>query len=174
MKGFSRNETIAYYQDIVKRAWGQVEAADTPEVKSEKYDELLEWTILDKNYDGRTRDVFRTGPVFVPVWWHHYDPAFPSARPAPAMPTSASGKVSLPTLPGADFAASVVNGVQNFSGKVVGNITSFTEGITQKTNPPPVVTPRSGSGSSRSGSGCACACACACAGCACACAGGGR
>ena len=175
MKGFSRSETVAYYQDIVKRAWQQVEAADTPEVKSEKYDELLEWTMLDKDYDGRTREVFRTGPVFVPVWWHHYDPTFPSARPAPAIPTGGAGNVSLPTLPGSDFAASVVNGVQNFSGKVVGNITSFTEGITQKTNPPPVATTSSRTGSSgRSGSGCACACACACAGCACACAGGGR
>ncbi|MBN2499274.1 MAG: hypothetical protein JXB38_00825, partial [Anaerolineales bacterium] len=32
MKGFSRKETIAYYQDITKRAWEQVQAAGTPEL----------------------------------------------------------------------------------------------------------------------------------------------
>ncbi|NIM09393.1 MAG: hypothetical protein GTO53_09680, partial [Planctomycetales bacterium] len=45
MKGFSRRETIAYYRDIMQRAWEQVETADTPEVKSQKFDEGLEWTM---------------------------------------------------------------------------------------------------------------------------------
>ena len=72
MKGFSRKETVAYYQDIIERAWKQVEAADTPEVKSEKYDEVMEWTMLDKDYDDRTRRVFTGGPVFVPIWWGRY------------------------------------------------------------------------------------------------------
>jgi len=40
MKGFSRKETIAYYKDINERAWKQVEAAQTPEVKSETYDNI--------------------------------------------------------------------------------------------------------------------------------------
>ena len=43
MKGFSRKETVAYYEDINKKAWEQVEASDTPEIKSQKYDENLEW-----------------------------------------------------------------------------------------------------------------------------------
>ena len=47
MKGFSRRETIAYYRDIIKRAWAQVETADTPEVKSVRFDEVMEWTMLD-------------------------------------------------------------------------------------------------------------------------------
>ena len=177
MKGFSRRETVDYYKNIVERAWAQVEAANTPEVKSEKFDEVMEWTMLDEDYDDRTREVFRTGPVFVPVWWPRYDPGF--GRSAPSRPSAAPVSIPrptgtgtiLPNLPGSAFAASIANGVQNFSSNVVGNIRSFTSGITQKTNPPPVAT-RS-SGSSRSG-GCACACACACAGCACACAGGGR
>jgi hypothetical protein len=38
MKGFSRRETVAYYQSIVEHAWSQVEAAETPKVKSEMYD----------------------------------------------------------------------------------------------------------------------------------------
>lgn len=180
MKGFSRKETLAYYQDIVKRAWTQVEAAATPEVKSAKYDEVMEWTMLDRNYDDRTREVFRTGPVYVPVWWPRYDPTF--SRPAAggtistapvSAPGAGGGGISLPHLPGSDFAASMVNSVQNFSSNVIGNLTDFTSNVTQKTNPVPVSTSsRSGGGRSSGGGGCACACACA--GCACACAGGGR
>jgi hypothetical protein len=175
MKGFSRKESVAYYKDITRRAWEQVEAADTPEVKSEKYDQYMEWTMLDKDYDDRTRDVFRTGPVFVPIWWPRYDPGFGrtatgSARPS-APSTGRSGP-SMPTLPGSAFAGSVVTGVQTFSRNVVGGISDFTSGITNITNPPPK--PPASSWSRGGGGGGGCACACACAGCACACAGGGR
>ncbi|MCC7128834.1 MAG: hypothetical protein IT297_00410 [Anaerolineae bacterium] len=180
MKGFSRKETIAYYRDIIERAWKQVETAQTPEIKSETYDKYLEWTMLDKDYDGRTREVFRTGPVFVPTWWGHYDPSYP--RPASgskplASPTQTAGgqggQFTLPTLPGGAFAASMVKGVQDFSSSVIGNVTDFTSTITNKTNPAPVTTSTGGSSGGHSG-GSSCACACACAGCACACAGGGR
>lgn len=184
MKGFSRRETLAYYRDIMNRAWAQVEAAGTPEVKSQKYDEVMEWTMLDRDYDRRTREVFRTGPVFVPTWWSRYDPTFgrgvpsqPAGTPtvSPTSTPTGGGGVSLPHLPGSDFAASMVRGVETFSAGVIGNVTDFTSRVTNKTNPVPVSTTstRSGGGS-RPGGGCACACACACAGCACACAGGGR
>jgi hypothetical protein len=181
MKGFSRRETIAYYRDIIQKAWAQVEAADTPEVKSEKYDEVMEWTMLDRDYDRRTREVFQGGPVFVPIWWPRYDPGFGRSMPtASGTPISTSpGRVgtgaSLPHLPGSDFAASMVKGVQTVSAGVLGNITDFTNGITRVTNPPPppsTSSGRSSGGGSHGGGGCACACACA--GCACACAGGGR
>lgn len=171
MKGFSRRETVSYYRNIMKRAWAQVEAANTPEVKSQKYDEVMEWTMLDRDYEDRTREVFRTGPVFVPMWWGRYDPAYgrsTTARPI-STPSGTGRTTTLPHLPGSDFAASMVNGVQDFSSSVVGNLTDFTSKITNKTNPVPVST---SSGRSYGGSGCACACACA--GCACACAGGGR
>jgi hypothetical protein len=183
MKGFSRKETIAYYRDITTRAWSQVTAAETPEVKMEKFSDNIEWTMLDRNYEDRTRDVFRTGPVIIPTWWHRYDPTVssgpkitPSIPPSQAGP-SGGGGVTMPTLPGATFAASMVQGVQNFSRNVVGNISDFTGAVTNRTNPVPPPT-KSSSGSWKSGGGrsggCACACACACAGCACACAGGGR
>ena len=42
MKGFSRKETLDYYRSIMEKAWQQIEAADTPEVKSQKFDEALE------------------------------------------------------------------------------------------------------------------------------------
>ncbi|MCX8063070.1 MAG: hypothetical protein N3D16_10865 [Anaerolineales bacterium] len=177
MRGFSRKETIMYYKEIVNRAWKQVEEAETPEIKSEKFSEAMEWTMLDKDYDDRTRRVFERGPVYVPTWWHRYDPLFTSGA-SPSSTTSlpsapkAPTYTSAPRLPGADFAASVVNGVQNLSASVIGNLSDFTSKVTNKTNPPPI--PASSSRSYRSGGGCACACACACAGCACACAGGGR
>ncbi|MEW5827275.1 MAG: hypothetical protein AB1846_00180 [Chloroflexota bacterium] len=172
MKGFSRKETIEYYKSINERAWAQIEAAGTPEVKSQMYADALEWTMLDKEYDDRTRRTF-TGPIFVPVWWGHYDPVYRSR--------GMSGGVSLPSssggggtgsVPGSAFAASVVTGVQNFSSKVIGDLTGFTSKVTNVTNPPPKPSSSSYRGGGRSGGGCACACACA--GCACACAGGGR
>lgn len=170
MKGFSRRETIAYYKNIMEKAWGQVEGAGTPEVQSQLYDRNLEWTMLDKDYDDRTRRVF-TGPVYIPMWWGRYDPTF--SRSAPASTGGSRPSVSMPSvprLPGSDFASSMVTGVQTFSQKVIGNVTDFTSRVTNVTNPPPK--PSSSRGGGRSGGGCACACACA--GCACACAGGGR
>jgi hypothetical protein len=172
MKGFSRKESIEYYKRIMETAWEQVQKSNTPEMQMAFFDQQLEWTMLDNEYDDRSRRVFR-GPVFVPMWWGSYDPGYhPRSGSAggglsTSMPGSSSGRTS---LPGADFAASVVTGVQTFSSKVIGNVNTFTEKVTGVTNPPPK--PTSSGGGGRSGGGCACACACA--GCACACAGGGR
>ncbi len=176
MKGFSRRDTVKYYKEIMRKAWAQVEAAGTPDVKSAKFDEVMEWTMLDRDFDNRTRDVFRNQPVFVPMWWGRYDPGYRGARPATRPSSGPTGKTatSLPHLPGSDFAASMVRGVESFAGGVIGSITDFTSGITKKTNPVPKSTSRSGGGWSSGGGGSSCACACACAGCACACAGGGR
>ncbi len=176
MKGFSRKETVTYYKDIVRRSWQQVESAETPEVRGERFDEQMEWTMLDDDFDSRVKQTFRTGPVFVPMWWGHYRPwarTVPSvSRPSAARPSAPStGRVQLPTLPGAAFAATIVNGVQDTAGRIVSNVTGFTSGVTRTTNPLPK---RSSGGRSYSGGGSSCACACACAGCACACAGGGR
>jgi hypothetical protein len=183
MRGFSRKETVAYYQDITNKAWQQVEQADTPDLKMQMYDDAMDWTMLDRRFDDRTRDVFGPRPVILPGWWWRFDPAigggFPRASTSgPSMPSvSTSGNrppqgMSMPSLPGSDFAASMVTGMQSFAGNVVGDLTAFTGGVTNKTNPVPKTTStgtRSGGGGGRS-----CACACACAGCACACAGGGR
>lgn len=176
MKGFSRRETIEYYRRIMEAAWEQVQKANTPEVQKEFFEQQLEWTMLDKDYDDRSRRVFQ-GPIFLPGWWGNYDPTY---RTGP-ISTSGGGKVAAPTsssgagrtsLPGADFAASVVGGVQTFSQKVIGNVGDFTSRVTNVTNPLPQ--PTTGGRSMGGGGGHSCACACACAGCACACAGGGR
>lgn len=186
MKGFSRKETIAYYEEIIKKAWQQVEDAETPEVRAEKYSDAADWTMLDDDYDTRTRHTFGTGPVFMPTWWWRTDPTIRTAGraagttlKAPSAPSGGkSTTVTLPSLPGSNAAASVIGSVQAFSAGVVGNIASFTGNVTNKTNPLPKPTSSTfrstGGRGSSGGSSCVCACACACAGCACACAGGGR
>ena len=166
MKGFSYKETVEYYRNIVEQAWKQVETAGTPEMKSALLDENLDWTMLDKHYDDRTREAFGNSPVYAPSWWHNYDTSSVGRASGHAAPSSSGGGLSLPTLPGANFAASIVTGVQGFSSNVIGGLGSFTGSVTGKTNPVPA-----GSGGRSSGGG---GCACACAGCACACAGGGR
>lgn len=175
MKGFSRRETIDYYKNIMETAWKQVEDADTPEVKSQLYEKNLEWTMLDRDYDDRTRRVF-TGPVFIPTWWGRYDPTYsrPISTSHGSIPSSPPSMPSVPRLPGSDFASSVAVGMQTFSQKVIGNVTDFTSRVTNVTNPPPKPSTSSYGGRSGGGGGRSCACACACAGCACACAGGGR
>ncbi len=183
MKGFSHKETVAYYKDIMERAWNQVQAADTPEMKMEKFDEFMGWTMLGRDFNDRTQRTFSGGPVFIPMWWGRFDPTYRGATGtlgggglASSTP-STGGKttINLPNLPGSDFAASMVNGVQAFSAGVVGDLTNFTGAITNRTNPlPPTSTQRSNWRGGGGGGGHSCACACACAGCACACAGGGR
>jgi hypothetical protein len=177
MKGFSRKETIEYYKRIMETAWEQVQKAETPEVQMALFDKQLEWTMLDKDYDDRSRRVFR-GPVFVPMWWGNYDPTFHprQASTGGGLPSSTAGQTpGRVSLPGADFAASVVTSTQTFSQKVIGNVQDFTSRVTNVTNPMPKTTSSGSRGGGRSGGGGrSCACACACAGCACACAGGGR
>jgi hypothetical protein len=186
MKGFSRKETVAYYKSIVDRAWEQLSAEATPEVKSQHFDQSMEWMMMDDEFEERTERTFRTGPVILPPWWAYYRPWVPRVRTARqgrgtvTAPASSSGgsrggrQISLPTLPGAAFASTIVGGVERTAGSIVNRIESFTGGVTQTTNPPPVRTSSGSSSTSHRSGGCACACACACAGCACACAGGGR
>lgn len=194
MKGFSRKETVEYYESIIAKAWKQVEEAETPEVRAERYSDAVDWTMMDRDYDTRTRRMFGSGPVYMPYWWWRADPTISrtstsagraaggtiSRGGAPSAPSGGKSKtITLPKLPGSDAAASVTNTVTAMSAGAVGNIASFTSGVTNKTNPVPKTSSstfrstgsRSGGGG---GSSCVCACACACAGCACACAGGGR
>jgi hypothetical protein len=154
-------------------------------MKMQQFDDAMDWTMLDRRFNDRTRDVFGPRPVIVPTWWGRYDPSYgrggfgQAASSGPTVSTAGNRPpqgVSLPSLPGADFAASMVGGMQSFASNVVGDLTSFTGGVTQKTNPAPKTTSSGGrgGGGGGGGGGRSCACACACAGCACACAGGGR
>jgi hypothetical protein len=175
MRGFSKKESVEFYKKITTDAWTQVEGADTPKVQSKLFDDNLDWTMLDPDYDRRTRNVFSGGPVYVPYWYGNYNPTYRGSsvggsRGGGSFTSRTTGGAGLPTLPGGDFAASMVGGVQHFAGGLIGNLSSFTGAVTKVTNPPPPPTRSSGGSFSGGGSSCACACA----GCACACAGGGR
>ena len=193
MKGFSRKETVQYYENIIEKAWKQVEDAATPEVRAERYSDAVDWTMMDSDYDSRTRRTFGRGPVYMPYWWWRADPTVgrttsstgrsmgsaATRGSAPSMPSGGKSKtITLPKLPGSDAAASLTNTVTAMSAGAVGNVATFTSGVTNKTNPIPKSSSSTfrstGSRKSGGGSSCVCACACACAGCACACAGGGR
>ena len=75
----------------MEKAWTQVEQADTPEVKGQLLDENIEWTMLDNDYDDRTRR------VFVPV--RSLSPRGGAATtPAPIRPALAAGPHRRPGL----------------------------------------------------------------------------
>jgi len=160
LQGFSRQETRAYYKNVMNTAWQAVRDAATPDL-GVAFAERAEWLMIDDEFGDKTAKTFRDRDIIVmPRWygthWH-----------GSTVAAGSSGNVS---LPGADFANTFTNAVSNFSNTVVDSVSAFTNSITSATNPPPVST--GSSGGSRGGGGCACACACA--GCACACAGGGR
>jgi len=169
MKGFHAKDTIAYYKDIVTRAWKQVEAADTPEV----VDENLEWMMADEDFDQKMPQVFGERPIPMPIWWWAYAGApRRAAAPRPSPGKAAPVPTGPRTVPGAQLANTVVSRVEGISNTIVRNVSAFTAGVTKVTHPAPVRTTSRGGGWGGGGGGCACACACA--GCACACAGGGR
>ncbi|MHC1771210.1 MAG: hypothetical protein AB9907_05630 [Flexilinea sp.] len=184
MKGYSLEDTKTYYRSIIEKAWQQVQAADSPELKGEKLDEIFGWAVLDEDVEGKTKEVFGNTPVFLPMWWWRMGPIYsttPSTvsagtggNPVSTMPSTST--TSTPTLPGSDFARSITDSVRNFGVGTVGSIKGFTNKVTGQTNP--LSAPSGGSNRSNwsgrgGGGGRSCACACACAGCACAGGGGG-
>jgi hypothetical protein len=166
MKGFHAKDTIAYYKDIVARAWKQVESADTPEI----VDEDLEWMMMDEDFEQKMPETFGSRPVLMPAWWWLYAGSRRPAASGPSVGKAAPSTGAPRTVPGAMVAHTVVSRVEGLSNRIVTNVSDFTARVTRTTHPVPVST--SSSRGSSGGGGCACACACA--GCACACAGGGR
>ena len=164
MKGFSRKDTREYYRSIIEKAWKQVSESKAQEIASQVLDRELQWLLMDPRYGERFSKALGDTSVTFPIWYPWHAGVGRGARTAGPAGT---GPISVPALPGSDFANSVVSSVESFAHGLVSKVESFTAGITKTTNPP-----ASGSWSGSSGSGCACACACA--GCACACAGGGR
>jgi hypothetical protein len=170
MKGFHAKDTIAFYKDIVARAWTQVQEGDTPEVVEKN----LEWMMMDEEFDKKMPDTFGSRPLPMPAWWWMRSTPTTTSTPSTSVGKAAPSKSGPRTVPGAQFADSVVTGIEGISNTIVTNLSDFTARVTRVTHPAPVTkSSRSWSSSSSSG-GSSCACACACAGCACACAGGGR
>ena len=194
MEGFSVKETREYYQSICDKAWQQVEAADTSEMKSKLLGDNFGWAMLDDEPEKKIEQTFTSYDMMPPTWWWRVDPGYhrhsPSVMPSSGhsdssgtssgggekhssggSSTSSSKPSMMPVLPGAMFARSITNAARNFGTSTVGNMSQFKSSVKNKTNPAPA---RTYSGGSSSSGGSSCACACACASCACACAGGGR
>ncbi len=200
IEGFSLKETKEYYKSICDKAWEQVEAADTDELKSQLLGEHFGWAMLTEEPEKKVETVFSGRTLYEPSWWWRYDPSYhrpaPMRPPRPAQPnvmpdtaetftdshteTSTSsdsdkGGSAMPVLPGAMFARSITDSARSLGTKLTGNTKDFQSQIRNTTNP---VRTAPSDPSSRhrggGGGGSSCACACACDSCACACAGGGR
>jgi hypothetical protein len=151
MKGFSRVKSVAYYKDIMTKAWNQV--------GSEDYSQSFEWLLLDESFGATAARRYGDRPMPIPIWWGSVlGPGHVGGGPA-------TGGAPLPSPVSA--ANTIVSGLEGFGHDLVNSVPGLATAVTQQTNPVPV-----SSGGGHSGGGCACACACA--GCACACAGGGR
>jgi len=103
----------------------------TPEVKSQALDESLEWTMLDNNYDQRTRNVF-VGPIFLPIWWGRYDPGFHPVSTGRCVCRHAviRRQPFAGQHPGFGFRGFGGGRRPGLSGKVLGDVKSFTSGVT--------------------------------------------
>ncbi len=175
MRGYQRKETVAYYRQIVAKAWEQVEGAVSPDLASNAYDEQLLWLFLDPKYQSRTETVFRDrmfqpNPLWFWYWYGytHYHP-HPTYKPTIDTVTQAAKP---PTIPGADFANNIATAVENTSSSIVVNLEKFANSIL------PFAPGKASSQPAQQQADCVCACAacacvCACVSCACACAGGG-
>ena len=174
LKGYCRKDTIDYYRKVVKKAWRQVENAQTAKISSQIYDEKLLWLFLDPNASDRTKTIFNNR-VFEPEpfwfwYWYsyrHYSPN-PTYKPNIKNPSQSP---TAPKIPGADFANDVATAIEKSANNFVVNLEKFANSIL----PPPSKSSRQPV-QKRSSCVCACAacaCACACVSCACACAGGG-
>jgi hypothetical protein len=174
IEGYNRKETVDYYRKIVDKAWMQVEAASTPELASNAYDEQLLWLMLDPNQKSRTETafnqrLFQPNPTWL-WWWYGYTVYHPNPIQRPNINTPTQTPIPTP-IPGSDFANNIATSLEKTSNNIVVNIEKFANSIL----PPP---PKTSHTPTRKGSDCvcacaACACACACVSCACACAGGG-
>ena len=196
VEGFSIKETKEYYQSICDKAWAQVEAADTPELKSQLLGDNFGWAMLEEDPTKRVESTFTDYDFYPPIWWWRVDPGYrrpvyhpsgsysetnrssgDSAPEKRSLGHSSSKPSAMPILPGAMFARSITKSAQNLGKSLTGNMNAFKSSVRDRTNPEPVTSSSSshrhgggGGGSSHS----SCACACACDSCACACAGGGR
>jgi len=172
LRGYSREDTIKYYKTIVDAAWKQVTNAQTPELKGDALNQNIDWLLSDQKFDDQFKDIFPPGTVITPRpdwWWYWNIPRSPSG---PAIPSTTTPSIPTKptTIPGQDFANTVVLNIQSAANNMVKNIQDFANQLIPFQSPP------SNKSITKQSCVCAChscACACACVSCACACAGGG-
>jgi len=175
LKGYCRKDTIEYYKKIVDKAWSQVQAAQTPQLASQAYDQQLLWLFLDNKLQTKTQNIF-TNQNFTPnpLWfWYWYSTGtYQSKTPNKSITNPPTTQKPL-QIPGADFANNIATAVENSANNIVVSLEKFANSIL-----PPPPKPKTSTQPAHKKAKCvcacaACACACACVSCACACAGGG-
>jgi len=163
IRGYSRLQTVAYYKDIVERAWKEVIEAQTPEIKLEKFNDRLEWLLVDQNFENKVRDYFRINYLIPRMylrypWYNNF-----------IEPVYYGGETKEVNI--IDLADRIASSVERVSSNIVRNVEKFSQQVArvvegEKSSPRPVM----------GTCVCACvscACVCACVSCACACASGG-
>jgi hypothetical protein len=163
LEGYSRADTIVYYQRMMTKAWEEINLATTPEAQASALNEYAEWLLLDPAYEERLQ---QHTTYYAPTWyywwvWSSHPHTYPGPRPTLGVPLATPISIT-------NFANVTVLATQNFANTVVTGFQNLANQIATAFRPPPPP-PRRSTFSGRS-----CACACACASCACACAGGGR
>jgi hypothetical protein len=175
IRGYRRADTIAYYKNVVAKAWEQVEQAGTTELASNAYDEQLLWLLLDPNVKTHTDTIFHDR-IFqpIPLWfwyWYGYQQYSPHPTYIPNIQNPALSTPP-PSIPGSDFANNIATSLEGTANNIVVNIEKFANAII------PSAPAKASHDPVHHDAACvcachACACACACVSCACACAGGG-
>ena len=172
MAGFNVDETKAYYQSIIAKAWQDAKALGDLQARTGFVDDNLEWMMLSPTWG----DDFNT--------WHRggYYYSSPWTRTGPVL---AAGGVPAPTPGGTtsfgDVASSFAGWAENTTGHLAHGLDAVSlgtapggglnlSGVDHVTGDVLKSMASSSGGGGGGGGGCACAgCACACA-----CAGGGR
>ena len=175
LRGFCREDTIAFYKKTVQQAWEQVERAGAPDVSSKMFDENLLWLMLDEDFRGRTETSFK-GFDFQPLpfwWWYWF--GYTQFDPNPIYNPATIGKGQPPaTIPGSEFANNIATSLEKTAGNFVASIEKFTNSILPAPPPPKGVSRQPVHHEANCACACvSCACVCACVSCACACASGG-
>jgi hypothetical protein len=143
LRGFDLAATQGYYRYIVGKAWAQVMAARTPPVFQKTMEEQDQWLLVDEHYNTRISS------------WLVHDHGYEGHHSSGASYSPPSG--GTPSI--TEMAQGFVMHVENTCKGLVGDLESFTKGVSDETNP--VSSGGSGGGFSSGGSFDSCACACA-------------
>ncbi len=178
LSGYSRKETLHFYEDLVDSIWRKVYEAYSSQEKLEIVKDNLMWMLTDENFEKKLKRALRhrakevevrRGEIMTPyppdIWIWLPGPWPTAASPVSPTPTTSSiPKAGVPSVSNIEKTAdSITRSVEKVSSGIVKNIEEFSNNVAKAIVP-------SGSRRARSVS---CACACACVSCACACAGGG-
>ena len=190
LSGYDLEQTKAYYQAIVERAWKEASTVGDVTLRQEAVDRNLDWMIIQRDAFGRMDAWQRSG-------WSYWSPWLPGGHGTVASSSSAglpsaglppappgAGSVKIPgTAKASDVAGSLGGRLEGLSGAFAtslglggqGGVFKGVDHVTGEAFKQMIEQAAKGGGSSGgSGGGFSCACACAGCACACACAGGGR